>query len=280
MTDGRRGHLLSKIWKLLLCVLIGFVILVPLYWMIATSFKPETAVYSMPLELYPKNPTLENYQYALTQTKIPLYFLNSVIYVIATVVVVVMISSLAAFSLSRFKHRGKRAFLWGVLVTQYMPLTTLIVPLYIMFSKFNLMNNRLAMIAIYAAIQIPIAIWLLIGYFNGISRSLDEAARIDGCTTLQAFFKVILPLAKPGLMAVSISCAISIWQELLLATTFTTSDKLRPLMVGVSASVGKAGVKWSQLTAVGVIACVPILIIYGFCQKYLVRGLTNGAVKE
>ena len=256
------------------------VVLIPLYWMLATSLKTEDKVYEMPLELYPTQPTTENYVYAWTQTKIPMYFLNSLIYVIATVFVVLAIASLAAYSLSRFKHRGKKAFLWGVLVTQYMPLTTLIVPLYMVFSKFHLMNNRLAMIAVYSSIQIPIAIWLLISYFNGISRTLDEAAKIDGCNAFQAFYKIVLPLAKPGLMAVAISCAISVWQELLLATTFTTSDALRPLMVGVSASVGKAGVKWSQLTAVGCIACVPILVIYTFCQRYLVQGLTNGAVKE
>jgi multiple sugar transport system permease protein len=108
---------------------------------------------------------------------------------------------------------------------------------------------------------------------------LDEAATIDGCNSFQAFYKIILPLAKPGLIAVAISVAISIWQELILATTFTSADGLRPLMVGVSSAVTKSGIKWGQLAATGIISCIPILVIYGICQKYLVRGLTGGAVK-
>lgn len=276
----KKNSQLKAVLRVIFCCLICAVVLIPLYWILVTSLKEEPAVYEMPLQLYPHEPTVENYVYALTQTEIPMYFLNSVIYVICTVAIVLVISSLASYSISRFKHRGKKALLWSVLVTQYMPITTLIVPLYIMFNKFDLMNNRLALIAIYCAIQVPVAIWLMISYFNGIPRSLDEAAKIDGCTPFQAFYKVVLPLAKPGLMAVATSVAISVWQELLLATTFTTSNKFRPLMVGVSVSVGRSGIKWSQLTAVGCISCVPILVVYIFFQKYLVRGLTSGAVKE
>lgn len=276
----KKNSQLKAVLRGILCCLICAVVLIPLYWILVTSLKEEPAVYEMPLQLYSHEPTVENYVYALTQTEIPMYFLNSVIYVVCTVAIVLVISSLASYSISRFKHRGKKALLWSVLVTQYMPITTLIVPLYIMFNKFDLMNNRLALIAVYCAIQVPVAIWLMISYFNGIPRSLDEAAKIDGCTPFQAFYKVVLPLAKPGLMAVATSVAISVWQELLLATTFTTSNKFRPLMVGVSVSVGRSGIKWSQLTAVGCISCVPILIVYIFFQKYLVRGLTSGAVKE
>ncbi len=277
---NKKNSKLKTVLKAVVCFLISAVVLIPLYWILVTSLKEEPAVYEMPLQLYPYEPTTENYVYALTQTEIPMYFLNSIIYVVCTVAVVLVISSLASYSISRFKHRGKKALLWSILVTQYMPITTLIVPLYIIFNKFDLMNNRPAIIAVYCAIQVPVAIWLMISYFNGIPRSLDEAARIDGCNALQAFYKVILPLAKPGLMAVATSVAISVWQELLLATTFTTSNDFRPLMVGVSVSVGRSGIKWSQLTAVGCISCIPILIVYIFFQKYLVRGLTSGAVKE
>ncbi len=275
----KRKYPSKKALSLILCVIITFVILVPLYWMIVTSFKPESDVYALPLQFIPENPTLENYEYALTQTEIPTFFLNSVIYVCATVLISLFIASLAAYSISRYKHRGKRGYLFTVLVTQYMPVTTLIVPLYIAFSFMKLLNNRTMIILVYCALQVPIAIWLLIGYFNGIPRALDEAATIDGCTRFQAYFKIVLPLAKPGLIAVAISVAITIWQELILATTFTSADAFRPMMVGVSSAVTKSGVKWGQLAATGVISCVPVLLIYSFCQKYLVRGLTSGAVK-
>ncbi|HBU11280.1 MAG TPA: carbohydrate ABC transporter permease [Clostridiales bacterium] len=269
----------KKILSIALCVVITLVILVPLYWLIVTSFKTEEDVYAMPLQFIPENPTLENYEYAFSQTEIPTYFFNSLIYVGATVVIVLFVASLAAYSISRYRHRGKKGFLFTVLLTQYMPVTTLIVPLYIAFSFMSLLNNRVAIILTYCALQVPIAIWLLIGYFNSIPRALDEAATLDGCTTFQAFFKIVLPLAKPGLIAVAISVAIAIWQELILATTFTSTDEFRPLMVGVSAAVTKSGIKWGQLAATGVISCVPILVIYGLCQKYLVKGMTSGAVK-
>ena len=265
--------------KIVLCVILCLIILVPLYWMIVTSFKSETDIFATPMQFVPTNPTLENYAYTLTQTSLPLYFLNSIIYVTATVAVVLMVSSLAAYSISRFRHRGKRGFLFTVLLSQYMPVTTLIVPLFIAFSAIGATSNRVALILVYCAIQIPIAIWLLIGYFNSIPKSLDEAAMIDGCSTFQAFFRVVLPLAKPGLMAVAISVGISVWQELILATTFISDNDLRPIMVGVSTAVTRSGVRWGQLSATGVLACVPVVIIYTFCQRYLVKGLTNGAVK-
>jgi multiple sugar transport system permease protein len=272
---GRTAYLL----KLLFCGLITLIIVVPLYWMIVTSFKAESDVYAIPLQFLPARPTLENYTYAFTQTRIPYYILNSTIYVVITVIAVILIASLAAYSISRYRHKGKRAFLFTVLFSQYMPVTTLIVPLYIAFSSLQLLNNRGAIIAIYCALQVPIAIWLLIGYFNSIPRALDEAATIDGCNSFQAFYKVVLPLARPGLIAVAISVAIAIWQELILAITFTSVDELRPLMVGVSATMTKSGIKWGQLAATGAISCLPILVIYGFCQRYLIRGMTNGAVK-
>ena len=272
-------NIIAKTAGMILCALISLIILVPLYWLIATSFKSEADIYTLPLQLFPLRPTSANYQYALTQSKIPVYFLNSILYVAVTVALVLLISSLAAYSISRFKHRGKKGFLFGVLLSQYMPVTTLVVPLYMAFNALDAINNRLALIGVYCALQIPIAIWLLIGYFNGIPKTLDEAATIDGCTTLQSFFKVVLPLAKPGLMAVAISVAIAIWQELILATTFTNVDALRPMMVGVSSAVTKSGIKWGQLSATGVIACIPVVVIYAFCQRYLVKGLTSGAVK-
>jgi ABC-type glycerol-3-phosphate transport system permease component len=160
-----------------------------------------------------------------------------------------------------------------------MPLTTLIVPLYISFGNLHLLNNRLALITIYSAIQIPIAIWLLLGYFNSIPREIDEAARIDGCSSVMILFRIILPLSKPGLMAVGLAAAISIWQELMLAMTFNNMDESRPLMAGVSAAITRSGIRWGQMNATGIIVCIPVIIIYIFCQRYLVKGLTGGAVK-
>lgn len=255
------------------------IILFPLYWMLMTSLKNEPEIYRLPPTFFPDTITSENYLFAWTQTKIPVYFLNSIGYVLGTLAVVLVCASLASYSMSRFKFTGKAGFLIIVLLTQLMPMTTLIVPLYVSLGNMGLMNSRAALVTIYSAIQIPIAIWLLLGYFNSIPHEIDEAARIDGCTNLGILLKIVLPLAKPGLMAVSLSVAISVWQELMLAMTFTNIDTLRPLMAGVSASITRAGIRWGQMNATGMIACIPIILLYIFLQRYLVEGLTGGAVK-
>ncbi|WP_394924180.1 carbohydrate ABC transporter permease [uncultured Robinsoniella sp.] len=270
------GNKLLEIFIVLGTILI---VLGPLYWMIVTSFKTEGEIYQIPPSLTPINATLENYLYALKETKIPLYFMNSIIYAVLTLGVVMVCVCLAAYAISRFRFRGKRGYMIFILISQLMPLTTLIVPLYISFGAMNLLNSRLAIVAVYSAVQIPIAIWLLLGYFNGIPREIDEAAIIDGCTHFKVLTKIIVPLAKPGLMAMSLNTVIFVWQELMLAMTFTNVDKMRPMMAGISSAITKSGVKWGQMNAVGIIAIIPMLIIYIFCQKYLIEGLTGGAVK-
>ncbi|MDR2939648.1 MAG: carbohydrate ABC transporter permease [Clostridiales bacterium] len=257
----------------------AIIILFPLYWVLITSLKGESEIFALPPSFIPNVVTNINYIFAFTETKIPIYFLNSVSYALGTLVVVLFCASTSAYSMSRFKFKGKAAYLLTILLTQLMPMTTLIVPLYVSFGTLGLMNNRFALIAVYAAIQTPIATWLLLGYFNSIPAEIDEAARIDGCTNLGILWRVVLPLSKPGLMAVSLSVIISVWQELMLAMTFTSIDELRPLMAGVSAAITRAGIKWGQMNATAIIACAPIIVIYIFLQRNLVEGLTGGAVK-
>jgi ABC-type glycerol-3-phosphate transport system permease component len=267
------------ILRVVLILIISVIILFPLYWMTVTSLKKEGEIFRIPPSLIPANPTLENFKFAVTQTQVPVFFVNSIVYVIGTLIVSLSCASMAAYSISRFKFKGKSVYMGVILLTQLMPITTLIVPLYVSFGSMHLLNNRAALIMVYSALHIPIDTWLLLGYFNTIPRELDEAARIDGCNNFMILRRVVIPLSKPGLMAVGLSSAISIWQELILAMTFSNRDAIRPLMAGVSASITRAGIRWGQMTATGVIACVPVIIIYIFCQRYLIRGLTGGAVK-
>lgn len=278
MKNLKKNRVVSAI-KAAIVLIIAVVIMGPLYWMLMTSLKPESEIYQIPPTLFPDHLTIENYLYALKETRIPLYFFNSLVYAVLTLIVVLVCVSLASYSISRFKFSGKKFYMIFILVTQLMPLTTLIVPLYISFGKMGLMNSRLALVTVYAAVQIPVAIWLLLGYFNGIPREIDEAAIIDGCTHFQVLTKIIIPLAKPGLMAMSLNTAIFVWQELMMAMTFTNVDTLRPMMAGISSAITITGVKWGQMNAVGVIAIIPMVIIYIFCQKYLIEGLAGGAVK-
>lgn len=264
---------------IIVIIVTALIVLFPFYWMAGTSLKTESEIFRIPPSIIPANLTLENYAFALTKTKIPGFFINSVINVAGTLVISLFLASLAAYSISRFKFRGKAAYLGIILLTQLMPLTTLIVPLYISLGAMRLLNNRAILIVMYSAIQIPIGTWLLTGYFNTIPREIDEAARIDGCVNIMVLLRIILPIARSGLMAVGLTAAIFVWQELILAMTFNSVDANRPLMAGVSASIGRAGIKWGQMNATGIIACIPIIVIFIFCQRYLVKGLTSGAVK-
>ena len=273
------NKLFNRNVKLIVVIITSVIVLFPFYWMANTSFKAESEIFRIPPSLIPVNITIENYEFALTQTQIPRFFINSLINVAGTVFISLLFASLAAYSISRFKFRGKAVYLGIILLTQLIPLTTLIVPLFISLGNMRLLNNRLALIIVYSAIQIPVGTWLLTGYFNTIPREIDEAARIDGCKNIMVLFNIILPISKPGLMAVGLSSAIFAWQELILAMTFNNIDANRPLMAGVSAAIGRAGIRWGQMNAAGMIACIPIIIVFIFCQRYLIKGLTGGAVK-
>jgi ABC-type glycerol-3-phosphate transport system permease component len=263
----------------LLIIVTSFVVLFPLYWMAVTALKKEGEIFEIPPSIFPVRISFENFLYTFTQTQVPRYFLNSIINVIGTLAIALFFASMAAYSISRFKFRFKAVYIGIILLTQLMPLTTLIVPLYVSLGNLRLLNNRFALIIVYCAIFIPIETWLLLGYFNTIPREIDEAARIDGCNNLMILCRMILPLSKPGLMAVGLTTAISVWQELVLSMTFNNTDASRPLMAGVSVAITRSGIRWGQMTATGIIVCLPIIIVYIFCQRYLVKGLTGGAVK-
>jgi ABC-type glycerol-3-phosphate transport system permease component len=274
----RRG-LIKNSFAYILLIATALIVLFPLYWMLVTSLKMESEIFEIPPSILPRAMTFENFFYTFNETQIPVYFINSVIYAICTLLLALLCASFAAYSLSRFKFKGKIAYMLIILFTQLMPLTTLIVPLYVSLGNMGMLNNRMSLVLVYGAVQIPIATWLLLGYFNSIPRAIDEAATIDGCNSFMVLHRMILPLAKPGLMAVGLSVIISVWQELMLATTFINVDNTRPLMAGVSAAITKSGIRWGQMTATGVIACIPIILMYIFLQRYLVEGLTGGSVK-
>ena len=260
-------------------IVTAIIIFFPFYWMVNTSLKKESEIFRIPPSVVPANVSMENYEFALFKTQVPRFFINSTINVAGTLIISLFFASLAAYSISRFKFKGKAAYLGIILLTQLLPMTTLIVPLYISFAALGFLNSRIALIVVYSALQIPIGTWLLTSYFNTIPREIDEAARIDGSGSVTILFRIILPVAMPGLIAVGLTTAIFVWQELVLAMTFNSIDANRPLMAGVSASITRAGIRWGQINATGVIACIPIIIVFIFCQRYLVKGLTSGAVK-
>lgn len=270
---------IKKVSTLIFCFIVSVVTIFPFYWTLATSFKKDSELFKMPPTLFPKEPSFEHYITVFNTTKIPTYFINSAFYAISTVVIVLIFACLAAYSISRFKFKGRKTLLIIFLVMQFMPITTLIVPLFVFWGNLKLDDSRFSLISTYIAIAIPTAIWLLTGFMNGIPRELDEAATIDGSNPTGVLFKIIAPLMKPGIVATGLSIFIFVWQDLIIAMTLTKTDELRPLMAGVSTFITRNGIRWGPITAAGIVSLVPILLLYIICQKSMVRGLTAGAVK-
>jgi len=253
--------------------------LFPIYWLVVTSLKPSEILFTESARLLPHVVTLDNYYDVMERTPIFRYFLNSMLLSVTSVLVCLFVASLAAYAISRYRFRGRKLFFLLMLSSQMLPLTTLIVPLYMIWGNFKLLDSHASILITYAGFFVPVAIWLLTSYLQSIPKIIDEAAIIDGCGVMRRLFTVILPLAMPGLMAAALSIFISAWQELMISTTFLQSDHLKTVPAGVSSFITHKGIQWGSLTAAGVIACIPILLVFLVLQKALIGGLTEGAVK-
>lgn len=262
-------------------VLFSLVLLFPLLWMISTSFKPGNEIFTKIPRWIPKQPTIENYRFMLLHTTYPVYYLNTLKVSIITTVFALVISVFAGYSLSRFRFRG-RGFL-GVLIiaVQMFPYVLLVIPMFIVMRSLGLIDTHLSLIIAYSTFALPFSTWMLKGYFDTISVSLEEAAIIDGCRRSQILFRIILPLSAPGLVAVAMFTFILGWREYIYALAFTRSEKLRLLTVGLALMQGQHGrISWGQIMSGAVLACIPAILVFTILQKYMVQGFTRGAVKE
>lgn len=255
------------------------VILFPLYWLLATSLKPSDEIFASPPTLFPETFSWSHYENVFRNSEIPTYFYNSIVIAAATVFVVLTVASLAAYSVTRYQFRGKIAYFVTILFAQVMPLTTLIVPLYIMWGKLDMLNSFASIILTYCAILTPMAIWLLTGYFKSIPKDIDEAATIDGCSSFGILMRMVLPLARSGLVAVGLTVCITVWQEMLISMTFVSDDAMRTLPAGINNFITRSGIQWGPLNASGIVTTLPVLVIFIIFQKALVKGLTAGATK-
>jgi multiple sugar transport system permease protein len=268
--------LLAYLW--LGCVVVF--VLTPFLWMLLGSFKPTYELLQQQGQtLWIAHPTLENYQRLFQEYDFVRYFLNSLLVATFTATVATSLSAFAGYSLARFQFPGRGFFGILILVTQMLPGIAVIIPLFIWFKQFQLIDTYWAMLIAYNAFAIPFSTWMLRGFFASIPRELEEAALIDGAGLLTAFLKIIVPLSLPGLLATGIFAFILSWHEFLFAVTFTNSAAIRTLTVGIAAMRGKDVVDWGLLNAGVVITTIPVAILFAFVQRYLVQGLTAGAVK-
>ncbi len=259
-------------WFLLFCLL-------PLAWMVSTSLKPLEDTYVVPPAWWPAHPTLGSYSNIWRIQSFGTYFLNSCIVAGFTTIASLVLATLAGYGFSRFRFRGARVLMSFTLTTQMFPGVLLVIPYFALSSKVGLFDTYQVLILAYTSFALPFCVWMLKGFFDSVPREVDEAALIDGATRLGTFLRVILPLATPGIIATSIFSFLVAWNEFLFAVALTSSPTMQLVTAGIVSNIGQFRVQWNDLMAAAVVATVPIVVLYAFCERYLVAGLTAGAVK-
>ena len=251
----------------------------PIYWLVVTSLR-ETADLQSSSTLWPNPINPEGYGDVLSSPGMLQYLLNSVIYGAGATLLTLLLAAPAAYALARLPIRGKVPALFTLLILQTFPAIMLAMPLFVMFSQLGMINNRLTVIIAIVTKSLPFAVLLLRPYLQSLPRELEDAARVDGASRLTTLWRVILPLSLPGLITIAAFTFVQGWGDLLFSLTLLTEESLRPISMGLYQYMGLYGVDWNQLMAASVIASVPAVLVFFFAQRYLVGGLTQGAVNE
>jgi len=261
-----------------LAFFLGFTLL-PIFWIVVTAIKPASAIIERPIRYIPRQPTLIHFFKVWNETNFPIYFLNSVAVSVVTGLFTVGAAMFGGYSLARFRYRGKGSVLMFFLLTQMFPFVLLTIPLYVIFSRFGLIDTRAALIVAYTAFNVPFCTIMMQGFFEGVPPSIEECAMVDGAGLMQTLFRITFPLVLPGIAATFIFAFIFAWNELLLAVMFINSEALKTIPVGLNGFIQKYNILWGQMSAAGTMALIPALLLFFFAQKQLVKGLTLGAVK-
>ncbi len=271
--SNRKNWILS-----ILGVVIVGAFLFPVYWMIITAFKTQTEIFQKPPTFFPEEFQFDSFLTVL-QGDVGQYFLNSVIISSLATIVVLILSVPSAYGLARFRIKGVQSILLVYLVTQMLPATVVLTPLFIVFNNLGLLNTYMAPVLATATLGVPFSVLLLRTFFIGIPKELEEAAKIDGCSRLRAFLQVIVPISIPSIVVCGAISFFFAWGDLIFSITFNRNQELWPLTAGIFNAVGRYGIEWNNLMAFATISVLPVIIIFVLLQKHLVEGLVSGSVK-
>ena len=262
--------------SLFLIILIFFF---PFFWIITSSFKSPEEIIATSTTIIPRSFTLEHYNKILFNSDFFIYLKNSLIVSFFSMIISIFLSVSAAYGLHKLKFYGNKFVEYSLLVTYAFPGVILLVPIYLLFAKVNLLNSYFALIIVNVLFATPFAVWMLKAFFKLIPNEVEEAAYIDGASRYVVISRIIVPLAAPGIASVAIFCFIISWTEYLFASILISGDDLKTLPVGLAGIVGQYQIDWGFLLSGAVLASLPVILLFVFIGKYFVAGLTEGAIK-
>ncbi|MGI8880390.1 MAG: carbohydrate ABC transporter permease [Jatrophihabitans sp.] len=274
-TDIRRQRIVA--WAAI--VVIGCFGLLPVYWLLVTSLTPDGEVFQFPPRFFPTSVTISHFTGLTHNSQLLRYLVNSAIVSVVTALLSVVVSAYMAYSFSKFRYPGRKALMYSVLASQMFPQALLLVTLYALFNAYGLLNTYLALILSFSTFTLPLCVWMLKGFFDGISDSLIESARIDGASRWRTLHSVVLPLTRPGLIAAGLFAFVRGWNDFIFALTLS-GPKTQTLPPGlVNTYIGEFQTSWADLMAASLVVSIPVVLAFTFLQRYLVAGLASGAVK-
>ena len=279
MSATSRQKLLSAVLSYLVVFISLLFFILPMLWIVYTSFRNTDAVFSGQILTEAANLTLENYNTVLSVTDFPRYFLNTVAIASVVTLLSLLCSIMAAYGLSRFEIRGKNALIMSIFSTQMFPQVLLIIPMYLVITTFRLLDTVLGVVLGQIILVLPFQIWMLTGYFNNIPREIDDSASIDGCNIGERLLYIVLPIAAPGIAVAAFFSFVVSWGDYLIVSIISQSQRTATVTLVLQRLSAALLVRWGQVAAAVVLTIVPTILLFAFVQARLVEGLTGGAVK-
>ena len=260
-------------------IIAAFLSMMPVIWGLFTALKTPAEVNLFPPTLLPSEHTLENFKAVVFQSAFPKYLWNSITVTVICILVATAVAAHAAYAVTNFKIRFREQIMFFILMTSMIPPVVMLVPLYMLSVKIGLYDTRFLLILIYTAWRIPLLTWTLRGFFEKLPKEIVEAGTLDGCSKPMIFYRLILPISKPGIVASALLSAVYVWNDYLVSSTFTSKDTLRMLSAGLYNYITQYGIQWGNLMAAVMIAVIPMVVLFVLLQKHFVEGLAAGAVK-
>jgi multiple sugar transport system permease protein len=279
MATRTRSTLVWNVVTYVVMIGLALVCVFPIIWTFLTSVKVETDIVTREMVYLPSRFTFESYVKLWYQSSYPTLVLNSLVVTTLTVLICLATGTIASYAFSRFQFRGRTQLMLAYLVVRMFPAVLMIIPLFVVMRQIGLLDKTAGLAVAYTSFLLPLFVWMLKGFFDAAPRELESAARIDGATRIGAMFRIVIPIARNGLVATCVFVAIAAWNEYLFALMLTTSQGSRTWPVGLQLMVGEFQLPWGMLAAGGMISIAPVIVLFALVQRVMVAGITAGAIK-